>query len=207
MTFRSGLIFSARFAADGRTVVYSAAWQGRLSELFVTDAGSRDSRPLGLRDARLLALSSTKEMALLLKPQLTRWFVHRGTRPAPLAGGVPRELLEDVEDADWSADGRLLAVVHYVEDACRLEFPIGHVLYAPKAPAWLSDIRVSPRGDLVAFVEHPQEGPARVGSRGGSEGRGARSRPASCTPAEPPGRNRATRFCSREVTNAPLPTT
>jgi len=158
MTFRSGLIFSARFGADGRTVVYSAAWQGRPPELFVTDAGSRESRPLGLRDARLLALSSTKEMALLLKPQLTRWFVHRGTLArAPLAGGVPRELLEDVEDADWSADGKDLAVVHCVDDACRLEFPIGHVLYAPTAPGWLSDIRVSPRGDRVAFVEHPHE--------------------------------------------------
>jgi serine/threonine protein kinase len=159
MTFRSGLLFSARFGADGRTVVYSAAWQGRPQELFVTEAGSPESRPLGLRDARLLALSSTNEMALLLKPQLTGWFVHRGTLArAPLAGGVPRELLEDVEDADWSADGKALAIVHWVDDGWRLEFPIGHVLYAPKAPGWLSDIRVSPRGDQIAFLEHPQEG-------------------------------------------------
>ena len=158
MTFGSGLIFSARFGADGRTVVYSAARPGRPLELFVTDAGSAQSRPVGLRDARLLALSSTNEMALLLEPQLSRWYVHRGTLArAPLAGGVPRELLEDVEDADWSADGKTLAVVHCVDDACRLEFPIGHVLYAPAAPGWLSHIRVSPRGDRVAFIEHPQE--------------------------------------------------
>jgi hypothetical protein len=83
-------------------------------------------------------------------------FVQRGTlAQAPLAGGVPRELLEDVEDADWSPDGKALAVVHYVDDACRLEFPIGHVLYAPTPPVWLSDVRVSPRDDRVAFVEHP----------------------------------------------------
>jgi len=160
MTFRSGsgLIYSARFAADGRTVVYSAAWQGQPSELFVTEAGSHEFRPLGLSDARLLALSSTNQMAVLLRPQLTHWFIHRGTlAQVPLAGGVPRELLEEVEDADWSADGRALAVVHYVDDSCRLEFPIGHVLYAPAAPVWLSDVRVSPRGDLVAFVEHPLE--------------------------------------------------
>jgi hypothetical protein len=68
MTFLPGWVFSARFAADGRTVVYSAAWQGRPSELFQTEAGSYESRPLGLRDARLLALSSTNEMAVLLKP-------------------------------------------------------------------------------------------------------------------------------------------
>src|SRR4029077_7445594 len=93
------------------------------------------------------------------KPLLTGWYIHRGTLArAPLAGGVPRELLEDVEDADWAADGKALAVLHCVDDACRLEFPIGHVLYAPKAPAWLSDIRVSPRGDQIAFLEHPQEG-------------------------------------------------
>ena len=210
MTFRSGLIFSARFGADGRTVVYSAAWQGRPPELFVTEAGSPESRPLGLRDARLLALSSTNEMALLLKPQLAAWYVHRGTLArAPLAGGVPRELLEDVEDADWSADGKTLAVVHFVDDACRLEFPIGHVLYAPTAPAWLSDVRVSPRGDRVAFVEHPQEmdmhGSVVVVDLQRREAH-ARDRPRPRNRSRLVGA-RATRFCSREVTNGPPTTT
>ena len=172
-------------------MVYSAAWQGGPLEVFMTDAGSNASRPLALPEARLLALSATNEMALLLKPQFTHWFVHRGTLArAPLVGGVPRELLEDVEDADWSADGKALAVVHVVEDASRLEFPIGHVLYTPPAPHWLSDIRVSPRGDQVAFVEHPLEGDMQgsVAVVDRTE-RHAPSRPASCTSAEPPGRD------------------
>ena len=61
MTFRSGLVFSARFGADGRTVVYSAAWQGRPLEVFRDRRGeqflsapgaSRSAAPRALRDER-----------------------------------------------------------------------------------------------------------------------------------------------------------
>ena len=38
----------------------------------------------------------------------------------------------------------------------RLDYPIGKVLY--DAPGWLSDVRVSPDGRLVAFIDHPQRG-------------------------------------------------
>ena len=60
-----------------------------------------------------------------------------------------------MQDADFAPDGESLAVVHWVEDRCRLEFPIGRVLYEPSPPAWISAARVSPRGDRIAFLEHP----------------------------------------------------
>src|SRR5215471_4803283 len=72
-----------------------------------------------------------------------------------MAGGAPRELLEGVLSADWSPDGKDLAVVHAVGDRYRIEYPIGHVLYQPNPPAWLSHGSLSPDGRLVAFVEHP----------------------------------------------------
>ena len=74
----------------------------------------------------------------------------------PLGGGAPREVLETVQDADWSPDGKELAVARYIGSRCRLEYPIGHVLYEPVA--WISDVRVSPDGRMVAFIEHPQLG-------------------------------------------------
>ena len=44
---------------------------------------------------------------------------------APLAGGAPREVLENVQWADWSPDGTNLAVVRDFGGMNRLEYPIG----------------------------------------------------------------------------------
>ena len=48
LTFRRGFLTGARFAPDGQTIVYSAAWDGKPSEIFTTRVGSDDSRPLGI---------------------------------------------------------------------------------------------------------------------------------------------------------------
>ena len=77
----------------------------------------------------------------------------RGTLArVPLAGGAPREVLEDVRDADWSPDGTNLAIVHDVGDRERLEFPIGKSLF--ETSGWVSGTRISPKGDRIAFMEH-----------------------------------------------------
>src|SRR5262249_35564437 len=73
----------------------------------------------------------------------------------PLSGGAPRELLEDVLAADFSDGGKELAVVHMIGGKCRLEWPIGKVLY--ENDGWLNFLRVSPRGDAAAFLEHPTQ--------------------------------------------------
>jgi Tol biopolymer transport system component len=74
----------------------------------------------------------------------------------PLAGGAPREILENVQDADWSPDGKSLAVARQSGNRNRIEYPIGTVLY--DAPGWVNDLRVSPDGRLVAFIDHPRRG-------------------------------------------------
>ncbi len=71
---------------------------------------------------------------------------------APLAGGSPKELLADVRWADWDAQGNL-AVVNYVDGHSRLEYPIGKVVY--QTGGWISNIRFSPQGDKIAFMDHP----------------------------------------------------
>jgi len=153
LTFRRGTIWSARFAPDGGTIVYSAAWNGSPSELFSARRGSVESRSLSLTNADILAISSTGEMAVMLNRQYQGLFTNRGTLArVPLSGGAPRELLEDVEYADWSPDGQNLAVVRYVNSRSRLEFPIGNVLY--ETDGWISHMRISPKGDLVAFLDH-----------------------------------------------------
>jgi Tol biopolymer transport system component len=161
LTFRRGFLTGARFAPDGQTIVYSAAWDGKPSEMFTTRIGSSESRPLGIFPAGILAVSSTGEMAISLGCQ-NRWEDCFGTLArVPLAGGTPREVLDNVGSADWSPDGKELAAVHVVEggEGDRLEYPLGKVLY--RTEGYLTALRVSPKGDLVAFIEHPRRDDSR----------------------------------------------
>jgi dipeptidyl aminopeptidase/acylaminoacyl peptidase len=67
--------------------------------------------------------------------------------------GAARPVASDISGADWSPDGKDLAVVHHVGGVARLEYPIGHVLY--ETVGYVSDIRVAPDGRSVAFIDHP----------------------------------------------------
>src|SRR5579863_2272517 len=55
ITFRRGEIRSARFAPDGQTIIYSAAWQGNPVETFSARQGMVESRSLGLGRTELMA--------------------------------------------------------------------------------------------------------------------------------------------------------
>ena len=155
LTFRRGEILSARFAPDGQTVVYAAAWDGKPIEVFVGRLESPESRPFGLIGAEVLALSKSGEMAVSLNRVSAGGFRRAGTlAQLSVAGGAaPRDILEDVEWADWAPEGRALAVVRTARGQNRLEYPIGKTLY--QTNGWISNPRVSPDGDLVAFIDHP----------------------------------------------------
>jgi Tol biopolymer transport system component len=158
LTFRRGEVTGARFAPDGQTILYSAAWDGRPMEIFSTRTDSSESRPFGLPDAQVLAISRTGELAVSLHRRLLTGFVRTGTlaQTSLAGGGATREVLEDVQWADWAPVGLSLAVVRDVGAHNRLELPIGKVLY--ETSGWVSHPRVSPRGDLVAFLDHPSQG-------------------------------------------------
>jgi len=157
LTFRRGTVRAARFAPDGQTVIYSATWEGSPSEVFSTRSGSVASRSLGLTEADILSISSSGDMAVLLGSHQIRSWIYSGTLArAALAGGAPREILDDVQWADWAPNGENLAVVRDAGGRNRLEFPIGKVLY--ETVGWISHPRVSPRGDLLAFLDHDQPG-------------------------------------------------
>ena len=154
MTFRRGEIVSARFAPDAQTVLYTAAWDSKPIEIFVSRPESPESRPFGLSGAQVLAISGSGEMALSLNSRVLEPFVRTGTlaRVSVAGGAAPREVLEDVLWADWAPDGAL-AIVREAHGKSRLEFPIGKVLY--ETTGYITHPRVSPRGDAVAFLDHP----------------------------------------------------
>jgi eukaryotic-like serine/threonine-protein kinase len=153
LTFRRGTVWTARFAPDGQTVVYGAAWESNPIEVFLTRPESPESRPLGLKDASLFGISSTGELAVMLDAKTTASGYERSGTLArvPLAGGSPRPVLENVRYADWSPDGKELMAERVVSGKHRIEFPIGKTLY--ESTSKLETPRVSPTGDAVAFFE------------------------------------------------------
>jgi predicted Ser/Thr protein kinase len=157
LTFRRGMVHAARFAPDGKTIIYSAAWEGKSLQLFTTRPESPESHELEPAGADVLAVSATGEMALSLRSHPIAQFLYSGTLArVPLVGGAPREVMENVEWADWSPDGSNLAIVRQEQGRHSLEFPPGKVLY--QADGWIGHLRISPKADTIAFIDHPQLG-------------------------------------------------
>jgi serine/threonine protein kinase len=157
VSYKSGSLASARFAPDGRTILYSAAWGSDPMQGFLKRPESPDAVPLGPPESAVLAVSPSGEVALALDCKRSNVRVCGGTLATiPLAGGAPRELYEHIQQADWAPDGSALAVVSQVGTRNRLEFPPGKVLY--ETPGYVSDPRFSPGGDVIAFFDHPQQG-------------------------------------------------
>jgi serine/threonine protein kinase len=150
LTYRRGDVSEARFSPDAQMVLFSAQWGSEASSVFSMRPGSRESRTLDLPEAKVLAISSAGEMAILMGGNFAG---SQGTLArVPLSGGAPREVLENVSDADWSPDGANLAVSHTVGRRNRIEYPIGTVLYESEGRPPLS-VRVSRKGDQIAFFE------------------------------------------------------
>ena len=144
LTFRRGALHSARFSSDGQTILYSAAWDGESSEVYLVRPGSPESRPMNLKDTAILAVSASGEMAVLQKSTLGR---------VGLTGGASRAVAEEVHGADWKPGTEELAVVRYVDGKHRLEFPLGTVIH--ETDAGLASPRFSPDGSKLAFLLHP----------------------------------------------------
>lgn len=112
--------------------------------MYLARLGNLESRSLALSHAYLDSISPAEQLAVTLQD-------HSTLAQIPLLGGAPREILEDVDDADWAPDGKNLAVVHHPGDQYQLEFPIGKVLY--RSSGGIMFPQISPKGDLIAFVE------------------------------------------------------
>jgi hypothetical protein len=153
LTFGRGMVHSARFTPDGQTVVYGAAYEGRPLTLFSTRIDGFESRPIDVPSADVAGMSRDGQMALLLGRHYQGSWLRVGTlAQVALAGGAPREILEDVYDADISPDGKQFAVV--VVDGAEqvLQYPIGKEV--ARSHGWIGQPRIAPDGKRVAFVDH-----------------------------------------------------
>jgi len=158
LTYHRGYIETARFSPDGQTVFFGSTRRDQPLRIESTRLDAVESRALDLPPgATVVGISRTGEMALLLGCVHRGYWIRSGTLArVALAGGVPREILERVTDADISPDGKDFAVVREVGRLQRLEFPVGKLIL--ETDGWISHPRISPDGSRVAFLEHPEYG-------------------------------------------------
>jgi hypothetical protein len=155
VTFRRGNIMAARFAPDG-SIVHGASWNDQPLELYVSLRGIPEARGLGI-SASIHAVSKNGELAISLGRKAEIGFQYAGTLArVGIGGGAPRPIANDVYEADWSPDGKQLAICRRNKAAFRIEFPIGTPVF--ESPFWMSDMRISPTGKEIAFIEHPFAG-------------------------------------------------
>ena len=155
VTYRKGIISSARFTPDGQSFIYSARWERQPYAVFLGRSESPDVRDLELEDARILSISRAGDMAVLFGPQnVSRAFGLRTLARIPMAGGARRDVLTGIVDADWIPGTDALAVIRDpgAGRPWTVEFPVGTTVHEARA-AW--SLRVSPDGSRVAFFEGP----------------------------------------------------
>ena len=153
LTYRRGTPGTARFTPDGQNIVYTAAWEAAEPELYTVPAGGVGGHPLGIKDARLLAVSGRGELAVALAPAQITTLLAPGNLARTTGSSAPKPEIENIQAADFTPDGSALAIVRYVptDFMCQLEYPIGKVLLRERL---IDDLRFSPNGKYLAFITH-----------------------------------------------------
>jgi eukaryotic-like serine/threonine-protein kinase len=160
VTFRHGILGTARFTADGHNIVYTAAWEALPPEVFIVPANETGGRSLELKNASLLAVGQ-KDAVVALAPARVTPFLTPGTLArGPISGGAPKPEIENVQAADYAPDGSSLAIVRWeaANRDCVLEFPVGKEIYRS---GLITDLRFSRDGTHLAFIAHPAAGDDR----------------------------------------------
>jgi len=160
ITYRRGSVLFARFTPDYQAVAYTARWEGKQAELFLQRLASLEARTLGVTSPFIdIAGTAGGEVAV----RSGGWGVLNTLARLPLEGGPPRELLKDIDGADWDPSGTQFAIVRRVEGRQRLEYPVGTVLLETKGLENISTPRVSPDGSRVAFRLYPNSAASGMG--------------------------------------------
>jgi hypothetical protein len=155
LTYRRGVLNgNARFTGDGKEIIYTASWDGPEPELYTVAADGVGGHPLGIHNARLLAVSKRGELAVALAPTVFTTLLAPGNLARTTdAGSAPKPEIENVQAADFTPDGQSLAIVRFVPSdlMCQLEYPVGKVLFRDRL---IDNLRFSPDGRYLAFITH-----------------------------------------------------
>lgn len=150
LTFRAGVVDSARFIPASNSAAYTATGENEQPRTSTVALDSPSPRSLDFATGMLASVSPRGELALISRVPSQNgvsrlWRVSRNNGP-------PQTIAEGARDADWLPDGSGVALVRRREAESLLEFPATHVVYTSRG--WIDSVRVSPAGDRVAFFEH-----------------------------------------------------
>jgi DNA-binding winged helix-turn-helix (wHTH) protein len=149
LTFQRGSVSCARFTPDGQ-VVLAAHWDGEPEGSYAASETNPSWRRLDVGAIGWIAGALTSgEVAYTQKGSLFR---------SPLNGGPPKALAEHIWTADGTPDGATYVAARYFGPHSQIEWPLGHVVAEAK---WPTHLRLSPKGDRIAFFEHPVLGDDR----------------------------------------------
>jgi Tol biopolymer transport system component len=163
LTFRRGSVRAARFRPDGANIVYEATWDGSNTSLYESSVDQAEYSPLRSSGAQLLAVSRSSTLAILLNPQFSGAIMQTGTLAVQgLYQDKPQVITQNVGWADWAPDGSTLYYTvsgrnkNFWIEAYSLETQQTRRIYpaADTPPQWYSHVRVSPKGDWLAFEQH-----------------------------------------------------
>jgi len=150
LTFQTAWIRTARFVPGGDSVVYTRETEGH-EQLYLVNTDSPESRPLDFQRTRLLAVSNTGELAIVMRDPSGFPMDQASLARVPLNGGSPRVIGHGpYDDADFAPNGETLATV---QDGGQVIDYAGKVLY--HSSGMVTAMRVSPSGDRIAFLDHP----------------------------------------------------
>ncbi len=152
VTFRTGSVGTARFSPDSEAVLYSAKWDSGKRKTYQVDLRTLTSRDLDFAPGVLAAVSPEGDIAMEVSDPQELDGAVRVLR-VPLAGGAPEVIAQGVSFLDWAREKGDVALVRRVGLESRVEFPAGNKVYSSQG--WIDCLRVSPKGDKVAFIEHP----------------------------------------------------
>ncbi len=141
------MIRTARFGPDFQTVLYGALWDGDVCRVYTVRPESPESSAIAAATGHAAGRVEHRANWRWRSARTARGIMTYGTLArVPLAGGAPRELQEQVKYADWSPDGRELAIVRRVGDRDRARVSRRHVdRRGGRTPAQDSAFRASRR--------------------------------------------------------------
>jgi Tol biopolymer transport system component len=152
LTFDRQSIANARLMPDGREAVFSVILPDGSASLYTVRPGAAAPQPVGQPRTHLLAISKNRELLVLTEASWLNQRLFAGTLARMPVDGAPIPLQDHVREADWAPNGEDLAIVRDADGQDRLEYPVGTVLY--ETPGYVSNIRISPDGSRVAFMDH-----------------------------------------------------
>ncbi len=149
VSLRGETVIAARFLPCSR-IVYSTRKNGE-RHTFVSDLDGTNGYALPVAGT-IASVSPQGDFAMVHRDPSKLGWPSRVFRLS-IDGRKTETLANDASVADWSPDGKRLALVREVGIESLLEFPKGKVIY--RSQGWIDSVRISPNGREIAFLEHP----------------------------------------------------